>query len=236
MWTISKKKQLWWAVLFYASGGFLLLATCLIGYTLEGDRTPLTAWIICAATAGLVVLSGVSLRKLYRQEPFAGPGVWQLSIIDLMGAVFVCAVLLAIWKTRHGKHFVTVGIPLCLAVGVTYVIGLLVATRRAVKQSAWKAIYAGGFVGRWLGSLGVGALLVSALVWTFQSGPTIALRNSVITLWEERTFSEFWLTLIIRFLVLLFLVGIPFNLFVRCGIPRSQPGVEHESVKEDVPD
>lgn len=219
---IAKKKRIWTMVLFYATCGLLLVSTAIA--MLRGPA-PVVLWIFPVLAFGVGVTSAINLRALSQKEPSSGRGFWQLGIQDHIGVVFVCGISLGLWNSLRGDNFLAPGVPICLSLSVAYAIGLLSAAKIGIRQALWRGLYAVGFAFRWLGGVGIESLFLIVVLGAFVVGPGAAITLVPEVLWNEKI-GHHWLAFTIRFLTMVFPIGLVLHAVVLRKIPKTNDRAE----------
>ena len=135
---IATHKKLCWFLLAMGVGGTLLFIAILAE---EGPPLPQEQewwlWPICTIIAAIVAL--LRLRRLYRLELAQQPGLYHLSLIDLLVATLLAGLTGTIF---HWAHFAAGTMVLVPFVAVAFTFGVLISTRRGFKSIGWKYLYA----------------------------------------------------------------------------------------------
>ena len=118
-------------------GGTLIFIALALEYWPEISQAELWFWPLCALLA--LFVAQLQLRRLYRLEPARQPGLYQLSLVDLLAASLLAGLTGTIC---HWAHCAAGAVALVPFVAVAFTFGVLIATRRGLKAIGWKYLYA----------------------------------------------------------------------------------------------
>jgi hypothetical protein len=165
--TIATQKKLWWSALALGIGGtgiFFVLVLLHRSFP-SGPEKWLNLWPV--VTFVLAVVSVFVLRRLYRIEPAPAGGFYQLGLADLVLASMLCGLVLTIGQVVSEERFLRIVVPLAMASGATFVVGLLLAARRGIASDWCKRYFALGFTLALYGAVVVGGVFVFLCVAAF---------------------------------------------------------------------
>lgn len=175
--TTSAHKTIWWWVTAGCIGGDLLfLLICLEESppSLRSKEAFFYLWPLCATACA--ILGGFRLRTLYRREPFTGPGLWQLQMIDLLFVSGFAGILFWSFRAESDARMLKITVPVALFGSAALVAGILTGVRKGLPHG-WKATLFGlGWVGRLFGFLGTGALVILLMALFIADGPRKVIR------------------------------------------------------------
>ena len=165
---IATRKRIWWCALALGVGGTVIFLIILAEEEFRfpnGGEAWLNLWPI--STLLLALLAPARLRKLYREEPFAAPGFYHLSLGNLLVVSFYCGLILTLGQAFWPDYFLLGVVPAMFMAGAVFIAGLLLAARRGLPDGWPRRVFALGFSMVIYGALGTGGLVVFLVVAAF---------------------------------------------------------------------
>jgi len=153
---ISTVKSFTWTTLVGSIGGFSFFWLLVLD-----DGLPPFRWYFWPALSFLTGIgSTVLLKNAYRREPFQWKGWWQLGVLDLIIISIFTGALLALFSAAWPSTLIIAGIPISLITATMLTWGMLMGTRKGLKDTKYKALYGFGWTTWVYGVLGTGAFLI----------------------------------------------------------------------------
>ncbi|HYG74285.1 MAG TPA: hypothetical protein VEK08_04695 [Planctomycetota bacterium] len=178
---VAQRKLLNWTLFAIGGGGLVTFVVLCLSF----GPPPTAIWLLWPLISlGICTLCGSQLLRDYRHDPVPGRGPAQLSLTDLLATAFLIGVLLAFGqKIKAGERLADALV--CLLIGVIFLSGLLLASRRGIDQ--WRRfVFAAGYGLRLFGALGCGALVSTIIAMLIADVPlTRVLRDILFT--DERS-------------------------------------------------
>ncbi|MBE7466566.1 MAG: hypothetical protein HS116_24115 [Planctomycetes bacterium] len=161
--SLARWKIVYWAALAASLGGISLFALLVAE---KGPPTGREVWIwlwpILSVPVALFALR--RLMQSYKIEPLSGPELWQLQILDLIGATLGAGLGLTLWQSLWPESLVPHGLCMVLVSLVFLVIGLLAGRRIGLTQPFGRLLYAAGLMLSIYGFLALGATVTMLIV------------------------------------------------------------------------
>jgi hypothetical protein len=175
---IATEKKVWWCALAVGIGGTVIFLIALAEHDFsfpKGREAWLNLWPL--TTLLLALVAPFRLRKLYREEPFAAPGFYHLSLGDLLCVSFYCGLILALGQDIWPDYFLAGVVPAMFMACAAFVAGLLLAARRGLPDGWRRRLFAFGFSMEVYGAFGTGGVLVLLVVAAFMGAFAETLRE-----------------------------------------------------------
>lgn len=236
---ISTHKAIWWWVTAGCTGGTLFFVLICLDEgppRLSGTEIFFYLWPLFSVLG--VAAGAFRLRALYRREPFAGPGLWQLRLTDLLVVSGFAGLVLAYFHSVHPENLLMVGVPVALAVSVALVLGILTGVRRGISNSRNAFVYGLGWTCKVFGGFCVGSIVITSIVFLIAKAPGRAADfiAAILGLVPAGQFGSEWPILIFRAGLLALPVGFAACWLATRGLPTELPPPEKDRVTSSPPD
>ncbi|MCW8133248.1 MAG: hypothetical protein KIS92_23080 [Planctomycetota bacterium] len=163
---VTRQKTIWWWIEAAMIGGLAVFTLmCAERGPPRGSETKLWAWPVISVF--LAVASAVALARLYRIEPYAGPGLWQLEMLDLVATAFFAGLNLAAWQAGRPSSFLAFGLISTACATGAFVAGMLAAARMGLPPRLTRWSFAACYILRLFGALSLGGVCVLLVVGLF---------------------------------------------------------------------